>query len=84
MRNCHFFIDFELYYIQGEPGRGLPGPKGAIGQPGLPGFPGEKGNPGMTGVPGTDGRTGPPGPQGIKGTVIIPLNRLFVRCSECT
>lgn len=89
VRNCHFVIDFDLYCIQGEPGRGLPGPKGAIGLQGVSGFPGEKGNPGMAGVPGTEGRSGPPGPQGIKGTVIcwfhiMLLNRLFTRCSKCT
>jgi len=66
-----FVNDFDLYRIQGEPGRGLPGPKGDIGPQGVAGFPGEKGNLGMPGVPGTEGRTGPPGPQGIKGTVIL-------------
>lgn len=56
------------FNFQGEPGRGLPGPKGSQGLPGIAGFPGEKGSIGLSGVPGREGPTGRPGPQGIKGT----------------
>lgn len=59
-----------IHTTQGEPGRGLPGPKGSMGPAGTPGFPGPKGNIGPQGVPGIEGRTGPPGPAGIKGTTI--------------
>lgn len=54
--------------LQGEPGRGLPGPKGLPGPQGIIGFQGEKGSIGPPGVPGQEGDTGPPGSQGIKGT----------------
>lgn len=54
--------------LQGEPGRGLPGPKGDQGRQGITGFQGEKGNIGPPGVPGREGLTGLPGPQGNKGT----------------
>lgn len=53
--------------LQGEPGQGLPGPKGSQGPPGIIGFAGEKGNIGLPGVAGREGQTGPPGPQGVKG-----------------
>lgn len=66
-----------LYNLQGEPGRGLPGPKGSQGHQGIPGFQGEKGNIGLPGVPGREGHTGPPGPQGLKGTA-----GLLQICSE--
>ena len=58
-----------LYTLQGEPGRGLPGPKGLQGLTGIPGFQGDKGSIGLHGIPGQEGQTGPPGSQGITGTV---------------
>lgn len=57
--------------FQGEPGQGLPGPKGSQGIPGPTGYPGEKGGIGLPGIPGQDGQAGPPGPQGVKGTADI-------------
>lgn len=63
-----FGVSAYLYTLQGEPGRGLPGPKGLQGLPGITGFQGEKGKVGLPGVPGREGQTGPPGGQGIKGT----------------
>lgn len=62
--------------FQGEPGRGLPGPKGSQGRPGITGFPGTKGSMGPPGIPGPEGQTGPPGPQGVKGNK-IKLRELF-------
>lgn len=57
-----------MFTLQGEPGRGLPGPKGLQGQPGITGFPGDKGGFGRPGIPGLEGQTGPTGDQGIQGT----------------
>lgn len=61
-------ISAYFYTLQGEPGRGLPGPKGSQGRPGITGFQGDKGSFGLPGIPGQEGNTGQPGPQGIKGT----------------
>lgn len=70
------------FVFQGEPGRGLPGPKGSQGLPGITGFQGEKGSIGFPGVPGREGPTGRPGPQGIKGTTKLSKPAQFTRlCS---
>lgn len=61
-------VQINCFTLQGDPGRGLPGPKGSQGLPGITGFQGDKGNIGLPGVPGREGHTGLTGPQGIKGT----------------
>lgn len=69
--------------FQGEPGQGLPGPKGFQGIPGITGFPGEKGSIGFPGIPGQEGQTGPPGPQGVKGTTDIWETSLMYSIPIC-
>lgn len=65
-----------FYNLQGDPGQGLPGPKGVQGPQGIIGYQGEKGSIGLPGIPGREGHSGPPGLQGFKG---IPEKQMCLK-----
>ncbi|KAI1237193.1 Collagen alpha-1(XXVIII) chain, partial [Lamprotornis superbus] len=56
--------------LPGPPGKGLPGPKGAIGRPGPPGSLGPPGE-GIQGTKGEQGIQGMPGPRGPPGDGLL-------------